>query len=189
MQNTRYKTQAYGPRQRMKDEFPSRTLDITRVTRVAAGGKHMSFRATVAVGDQKGRVGVGIGKGLDVAQAIEKATRAAKKHLFLIPLFSGTIPHQVRAKFGPSVVLLKPQRHGRGLVAGGVVRIMCELAGVKDLSAKFLSSTHNKVNNAMATMKAFQQLKSGIRNLQSETISHDNDQNPKPEPLQSTIAV
>lgn len=146
-------------RREQKNEIPTRTIDITRVTRVAAGGKHMSFRATVVIGDQKGKVGVGIGKGLDVAQAIEKATRAAKKNAFVVPIIEGTIPHQVRAKFGPSEVLLKPQRQGRGLVAGGVVRVICELGGIKDVSAKFLSSTHNTLNNAMVTMEALRKLR------------------------------
>ncbi|TSC56344.1 MAG: small subunit ribosomal protein S5 [Parcubacteria group bacterium Greene0714_21] len=142
-----------------RDEVPSRVLEITRVTRVAAGGKHMTFRVTVAVGDQKGKVGVGIGKGLDVAQAIEKATRAAKKNMIVVPIVDGTIPHQVKVKFGPSELLLKPQRQGRGLVAGGVVRVICELAGIKDISAKFLSSTNNKMNNAKVTMEALQMLR------------------------------
>lgn len=146
-------------RREQKGEFLSKAIDITRVTRVAAGGKHMTFRATVVIGDQKGKVGVGTGKGLDVAQAIEKATRAAKKRSFVIPMVNGTIPHQVKAKFGPAEVLLKPQRQGRGLVAGGVIRIICELGGVKDVSAKFLSSTHNKLNNAMVTIEALRKLK------------------------------
>lgn len=146
-------------RREKTDEFASKAIDITRVTRVAAGGKHLTFRATVVIGDGKGKVGVGIGKGLDVAQAIEKATRTAKKYAILVPIVQGTIPHQVQAKFGPSRVLLKPQRQGRGLVAGGVVRVISELAGIKDLSAKFLSSTHNKVNNAMVTMEALRKLK------------------------------
>ena len=154
-----------------KDEIPSKVLDITRVTRVAAGGKHMTFRATVAVGDQKGKVGMGIGKGLDVAQAIEKATKAAKKNSFMVPIVGGTIPHQVKEKFGPARVLLKPQRQGRGLVAGGVVRIICELAGIKDLSAKFLSSTHNKVNNAKVTMEALRKLRIKKPSIQHATAS------------------
>ena len=154
-----------------KDEIPSKAIDITRVTRVAAGGKHMTFRATVVVGDQKGKVGVGVGKGLDVAQAIEKATRAAKKNSFVIPIVEGTIPHQVRAKFGPSEVLLKPQRQGRGLVAGGVVRVICELGGIKDISAKFLSSTHNKLNNAMVTMEALRRLRIKKPPIQHATAS------------------
>ncbi len=142
-----------------QDGFDSKVIDIARVTRVAAGGKHMSFRAIVIGGDKKGRVGIGIGKGLDVAQAVEKATRQIKKHLITLPVVNDTIPHAVEAKFGPSQVILKPQLKGRGLVAGGPVRIICQMAGIKNISAKFISGTHNKLNNAMATFKALQKLK------------------------------
>ncbi len=145
--------------QKAKDEFDSKVIDIARVTRVAAGGKHLSFRAVVIGGDKKGRVGLGIGKGLDVAQAVEKATRQLKKNLISIPMVQDTIPHQVSAKFGPSEVILKPQLKGRGLVAGGAVRIICQMAGIKNISAKFTSGTHNKLNNALAAMKALQKLR------------------------------
>lgn len=141
-----------------KDEFDSKVIDIARVTRVAAGGKHMSFRAIVIGGDKKGRVGLGIGKGLDVAQAVEKATRQFRKNLITIPLLNETIPYEVHAKFGPSQVILKPQIKGRGLVAGGPVRVICQMAGIKNISSKFISGTHNKLNNALATLQALQKL-------------------------------
>lgn len=144
---------------RPKDEFDSKVIDIARVTRVAAGGKHMSFRAVVIGGDHKGRVGIGVGKGLDVSQAIEKATRQMKKRLIAVPIENETIPHEVYAKFGPSQIVLKPQVKGKGIVAGGPVRIICQMAGIKNISGKFVSSTHNKLNNAMAAMKALQSLK------------------------------
>ena len=156
-------------RQNKNDEFDSKVIDIARVTRVAAGGKHMSFRAIVIGGDKKGRCGIGIGKGLDVAQAVEKATRQIKKHLMAVPIVDGTIPHAVEAKFGPSEIILKPQLKGRGLVAGGPVRIICQMAGIKDISAKFISGTHNKLNNAMATFKALQKLKAKTYAITSDT--------------------
>ncbi|MFA5878384.1 MAG: 30S ribosomal protein S5 [Candidatus Staskawiczbacteria bacterium] len=142
-----------------KDEFDSKLLDLARVTRVTGGGKRLRFRAVVAVGDRKGRIGLGLDKGKDVSQAVEKATRRAKKNLITIVLKDNTIAHEVQAKYGPAVILLKPQMKGRGLVAGGVVRTICDLAGIKDISSKMLSRTKNKLNNAKATVMALQQIK------------------------------
>ena len=142
-----------------KDEFDSKLLDLARVTRVTGGGKRMTFRAVVAVGDKKGRVGLGVDKGRDVAQAVEKATRSAKKNLFTVVIKENTIPHEVFAKMGPARIMLKPQSKGRGLVAGGAVRTICELAGIKDVSAKILSRSKNKLNNARATIAALSKLK------------------------------
>jgi small subunit ribosomal protein S5 len=144
---------------KVKDEFDSKLLDLARVTRVTAGGKRLRFRAVVIVGDKKGKTGVGAAKGVDVVQSIEKATRVAKKNLISIPIEEGTIPHEVDAKFGAAKVVLKPQKKGRGLVAGGVVRIICTLAGIKNISSKILGRTGNKLNNAQATMSALRKLK------------------------------
>ncbi len=142
-----------------QDEFESKLLDLTRVTRVTAGGKQLRFRAIIVVGDRKGNIGLGVSKGLDVSQAIEKATRVAKKNLMVVPINKeGTIDHEVEAKFGPSIVLLKPQKKGKGLMAGGAVRTLCQLAGIQDISSKILSRTTNKLNNAKATIKAFELL-------------------------------
>lgn len=147
---------------RPKDEFTTKLLDLARVTRVTGGGKRMRFRAVVIAGDKKGKIGIGIDKGRDVSQAVEKATRKAKKNLVNVVIVEGTIPHEVRAKSGPAVIMLKPQRKGRGLVAGGAVRTICELAGIKNISSKILSGSKNKLNNARATMEALKQLKSKI---------------------------
>ena len=144
---------------RPKDEFDSKLLDLARVTRVTGGGKRMRFRAVVVVGDRKGRIGLGLDKGKDVSQAVEKATRRAKKNLITVAIKENTIPHQIQAKLGPSEILLKPQVKGRGLVAGGVVRTICELAGIKDVSSKILSRSKNKLNNARATIEALKKLK------------------------------
>lgn len=146
-------------RDRQKDEFQTKLLDLARVTRVTGGGKRMSFRAVVVAGDKKGKVGIGIDKGKDVSQAIEKATRRAKKDLVSVIIVDGTIPHEVEAKSGPAVILLKPQMKGRGLVAGGAVRTICDLAGIKNISSKILSGSKNKLNNARATMDALKKLK------------------------------
>ena len=147
-------------RDRQKDEFESKLLDLARVTRVTGGGKRMSFRAVVVAGDKKGKIGIGVDKGKDVSQAIEKATRRAKKNLVNVVITEGTIPYQVEAKAGPARILLKPQKKGRGLVAGGAVRTICELAGIKNISSKILSGSKNKLNNAIATMEALKKLKS-----------------------------
>ena len=148
-----------GGRDFKNDGFESKLLDLARVTRVTGGGKRMKFRAVVVAGDKKGKIGIGIDKGKDVSQSVEKATRAAKKNLFTVVIKDGTIPHQVIAKAGPSVIMLRPQMKGRGLVAGGSVRIICDLAGIKNVSSKILSGSKNKLNNARATMEALKKLK------------------------------
>ncbi|KKP42089.1 MAG: 30S ribosomal protein S5 [Parcubacteria group bacterium GW2011_GWA1_33_6] len=143
----------------VKDEYETKLLDLARVTRVTGGGKRMSFRAVVIAGDKKSKIGIGIDKGKDVSQAIEKATNRAKKNTINVVIVDGTIPHQVEAKSGSAVVMLKPQRKGRGLVAGGAVRTICDLAGIKNVSSKILSGSKNKLNNARATMEALRKLK------------------------------
>ncbi len=149
----------FGRDRGAKDEYETKLLDLARVTRVTGGGKRLRFRAVVIAGDKKSKIGIGIDKGRDVSQAIEKATSRAKKNLINIVIVDGTIPHQVEAKVGPARILLKPQRKGRGLVAGGAVRAICELAGIKNVSSKILSGSKNKLNNARATMEALKKLK------------------------------
>lgn len=144
---------------RPKDEFQTKLLDLARVTRVTGGGKRMKFRAVVVAGDKKGKIGIGIDKGRDVSQAVDKATRKAKANLISVVIVDGTIPHEVRAKSGPASILLRPQLKGRGLVAGGAVRTICDLAGIKNISSKILSGSKNKLNNARATMEALKKLK------------------------------
>lgn len=145
--------------EKKKEEFESKLLDLARVTRVTAGGRRLRFRAAMVIGDKKGRVGFGIAKGKDVAQAVEKATRKAKKNLITVPIEGETIPHPVEAKFGAARIMLKPQRKGRGLVAGGTIRVICTLAGIKNISSKIIGRTGSKINNAKATIKALKELK------------------------------
>lgn len=142
-----------------KSEFKERVLDLRRVTRVVAGGKRFRFRATVIIGDEKGRVGVGIAKGLDVAQSVDKAKSKAQKGLMKILLVDRTIPHEVTAKFSAAKVLIKPAKKGHGLKAGGAVRQVLLLAGVRDATAKCLGGTKNKLTNALATMEALKNIK------------------------------
>ena len=144
-----------------KEEFKEKVLDIRRVTRVVAGGKRFRFRITVIIGDEKGRVGVGVAKGLDVQNAIEKAKTAAKKNILVVNLKDGrTIPHEVFAKYSAARVLIKPAAAGRGLRAGGAVRSVLALAGIKDATAKCLGRTPNKLTNALAAVEALKKLKS-----------------------------
>jgi len=142
-----------------KEEFESKLLDLSRVERMTGGGRRLRFRAVIIYGNRRGKVGVGVAKGLDVAQAVEKATRLAKKNLVEIPIVDGTIPFEVSAKYGAARVLLRPQRKGRGLVAGGTVRVICSLAGIEDISSKVVSKSRNKLNNARAVLSAFKKLK------------------------------
>lgn len=141
-----------------KDEFEQRILDLARVTRVMAGGKRMRFRATVAVGDKKSKVGVGVGKGADVTIAVNKAVNDAKKKLITVSIINETIPHEIFKKHGASKLLFKPAKKGRGVIAGGVVRVILELSGIKNVTSKILG-TNNKINNAKATIEALKDLK------------------------------
>lgn len=151
-----------GPRrdrEERKDEFNEKTLDIRRVTRVVAGGKRFRFRVTLVVGDGKGRVGVGIAKGIDVASSIAKAKTVARRNLILIPLKGKTIPHEVEAKYSAARIRLRPAIEGHGLRAGGAARVVLSLAGIKDIVAKTLGRTPNKLTNALATIEALKKLK------------------------------
>lgn len=148
---------AYTPR--IKDEFKEKVLDLRRVTRVVAGGKRFRFRVTIVIGDERGRVAVGIAKGADVASAVAKAKMRAKKEIVTIELKDGrTIPHEVRAKYSAAEVLIKPSRPGHGLKAGGSVRFVLALAGIKDASAKCLGRTPNKLTNALAALEALKRI-------------------------------
>ena len=144
-------------------EFEQKTLDLSRVTRVTAGGKRMSFRATIVIGDKKGRVGLGVAKGADVQIAMDKAYRQAKKELFRVPLKDDTLPHAVEMKYGSVHLLLKPAPRGTGLKCGGAVRVLLELAGVPNAVSKILNSS-NKLNIAKATILAIRQLRTPSAN-------------------------
>jgi len=151
----------YRQKPTVRDEFKEKVLDLRRVTRVMAGGKRFRFRATVVIGDERGRVGVGVAKGLDVATAVNKAKIDAKKSMLTIALKDGrTIAHEVQAKYSAAKVLLRPALAGHGLRAGGAVRFVLALAGVKDATAKCLGRTPNKLTNALATIEALKELKS-----------------------------
>jgi small subunit ribosomal protein S5 len=139
-------------------EFEEKVIAIDRVARVVKGGRRFRFRATVVVGDGKGRVGVGVGKGSEVMTSIAKAVSRAKSQMITVPLKGNTIPHEIQVKFAGAHVLLKPASAGTGVIAGGAVRNVVEVAGIHDLLTKSLGSS-NKVNNAYATALALSQLR------------------------------
>lgn len=147
-----------GGRDQRDSEFDSALMDLARVTRVMRGGKRMRFRACIVVGDRKGRVGFAVMKGNDVQAAIAKATTKAKKHLVRVPIENGTIPHEILQKSSSARVLLRPAPKGHGIIAGGAVRSVLELAGVQNVVSKMLGS-NNKVNNVRATIEALASLK------------------------------
>ena len=146
------------PARREKPEFEQKMLDLARVTRVVKGGRRFRFRATLVIGNRKGKVGVGVAKGADVSDAIQKAFNDAKKSMVSIALVNGTIAHDVLAKYGSAKVMLKPGKEGRGLIAGGAVRAVTDLLGVRDIVSKSLGSS-NALNLARATIVALQMLK------------------------------
>lgn len=143
--------------QQEEKQYDERTLHIDRVARVVKGGRRFRFRALVVVGDRKHKVGVGTAKGADVTAAITKATEVAKKNLITVSLYKGTLPHEVEKKVSGAHILLKPASAGTGLIAGGVVRTILEVAGVKNALSKSLGST-NKTNTAYATIEALDSL-------------------------------
>ena len=140
-----------------KPDFDQKLLDLARVTRVVKGGRRFSFRASVVIGNRKGKVGFGVAKGSDVSNAIGKAVANAKKKMVVVRRTNTSIAYNVTKKFGAAKVLIKPAKEGRGIVAGGAMRAVIELAGIKDIVAKSLGSA-NKINVARATIAALEEL-------------------------------
>jgi len=138
-------------------QFDERVVHIDRVARVVKGGRRFRFRALVVVGDRKNRVGIGTAKGADVTAAVTKATEVAKKHFITVKLHNDTLPHEAEAKVSGARILLKPASAGTGLIAGGVVRVVLEVAGVRNVLSKSLGST-NKTNTAYATIAALESI-------------------------------
>ena len=153
-------TKTWKPKVREKPEFEQKLLDVARTARMVAGGRRFSFRVVVIIGNEKGKVGVGVAKGADVSMAVEKGVRQAKKEMIEIPITEdGSISYKVEAKYSAAKVMLKPAAKGRGVIAGGTIRAICNLAGIENITAKIIGRTNNKLNNARAIIKALQQLK------------------------------
>lgn len=140
-------------------KFEERVLLIRRVSKKTPGGNTISFSALVVVGDKKGKVGIGLGKGLEVPQAIKKAIRRAKKQLIKVPVYRTTLPHDVRIKYKSAEIILKPAPQGAGLKVGSVLRTILNLAGILNASGKILRS-RNKITNAYAVIEGLKKLKS-----------------------------
>ncbi len=161
-----------------RQEFEQKIADIRRVVRVMGGGRRFSFSVTMIIGDKKGRVGVGVGKSNDTSLAIDKATRDAKKHMITVNLTEdNSIAHDVKAKYGASVVEIRPAR-GKGLVAGASVRTVLELAGVTDVTSKVWSRSKNKINNSRAAINALKQLGTPAiktQNIPKTDVSKDKE--------------
>ena len=142
-----------------KLEMEERVVEIRRVTKVVKGGRNFRFAALVVVGDKDGHVGFGTGKAMEVPDAIRKAVEAAKKNLITVPIVGTTVPHRIQGKFGSGEVLIMPAKEGTGLVAGGAVRNILELAGFKNVVSKSLGA-RTKKNMAESTIKALKEQKS-----------------------------
>jgi small subunit ribosomal protein S5 len=140
-------------------QFKEEVISIRRVAKVVTGGKNLSFSVLVAVGDENGRVGIGKGKAREVPQAIKKAVENAKKNLIKVPIYKNTIPHYVIGHYGAGLVILRPASKGTGVIAGGAVRAIVRLAGIKDILTKSIRS-NNPYSMANATMEALKKLKS-----------------------------
>ena len=154
-------------------EFEERVVKINRVSKTVKGGRRMRFSALVVVGDKKGRVGFGMGKANEVPDAIKKAVEAAKKNVIRVPLVNGyrTIPHPIVGVYGAGEVMLRPATEGTGVIAGGAVRAVLELAGIEDILSKCIGS-RTPINMVHATMKALSELKTvnGVAKLREKKV-------------------
>lgn len=145
-------------RDRSSDELKEKVVKIGRVTKVVKGGRNFRFSALVVVGDEKGNVGAGMGKSIEIPDAIRKGIDQAKRNMIKIPIVDTTIPHEIIGKYGAAKVLIKPAAPGTGVIAGGAVRAVLELAGVKDVRAKCLGS-NNAINIVKATLAGLSEMR------------------------------
>lgn len=153
-------------------DIKEKVIEIRRVTKVVKGGRNFRFAALVVVGDENGHVGIGTGKAMEVPDAIKKAIEQAKNNLIEVPVVGTTVPHEIKGHFGSGKVLIMPAKEGTGVIAGGPVRSVLELAGLKDVRGKSLGS-NNARNMVNATLDALKQLKTveEIAALRGKTVA------------------
>lgn len=178
----------FNRRNNKKPEFDQKLLDLARVVRVVKGGRRFSFRATMIIGNRKGKVGLGVAKGSDVSGAINKAVEDAKKNMIIVKRLDSTISYRVDKTFCGAQVMIKPAKEGKGIVAGGAMRLIFELAGIRNITGKSLGSS-NKINVAKATFKALDELegkKVGMPKIKPENskakIKKNEEKEKKEEP-------
>lgn len=159
--------------EKLPKEFEERVVQVARVSRVVKGGKKLSFRSVVVVGNRKGKVGIGIGKAAEVSEAVRKAIDQAKRHVFEVPIINDTIPHRIDLKWKAVHLFLGPAAPGSGVIAGGPVRTVLELAGIKNVLSKLTKST-NALNSVMATFEALRQLRTAdeVAALRDRIVVH-----------------
>ena len=153
------------------NEFQEKLVSVNRVVKVVKGGRNFRFAALVVVGDGKGRVGAGIGKAVEIPEAIRKGVEKAKKSLITVPIVGTTIPHQATGYFGTGKVVLLPAEEGSGVIAGGAARAVLELAGVRDIRTKSFG-TNNPINTVKATLEGLRQLRSAeqVARMRGKTV-------------------
>jgi small subunit ribosomal protein S5 len=171
---TTKKTKKNFKRDKRDQEFEQKIVDLARVTRVMAGGKRMKFRATIVIGDKKGRVGIGTGKGADVTVAISKAANVAQKNIIQTPIVNGTIPCEIKKKFGAAVIYLRSAKPGTGVIAGSSVRTVLELSGLQDVVGKIYGSK-NKINNVKATINALKDLEKMVDRRKKQNAKKEDN--------------
>ena len=152
-------------------EFKEKLVAVNRVSKTVKGGRNMRFSALIVIGDEKGRVGMGMGKAVEIPEAIRKAVEDAKKHLVTVPIVGTTIPHEVIGKYGTGKVVLMPAPEGSGVIAGGPVRAVLEAVGIKNIVTKSIGS-NNKINMVRATLAGLSQLRSAeqVAKLRGKTV-------------------
>ena len=153
-----------------RSEFEEQVVHIDRISRTVAGGRRIRFRAAVVVGNRNGKVGIGVAKASEVILAVQKAITSAKKRLVVVPIVNDTIPYEIESQYGAAKVLLKPASQGTGIIAGGAVRAIASLAGIKNLLSKILGS-QNQINNLRATIKALREFQADNNKIQLRTES------------------
>jgi len=175
---------------KQKPEFEERVVEISRVSRVVKGGRRIRFRILVVIGNQRGKIGYGIAKANEVSVGIKKAVNQAKKKMIEVPIVNGTIPYQVVQELGSAKIFLKPASQGTSIVAGGVIRVIAELAGIKNLLSKVIG-TQNKVNNVKAVFEAFKNFDPDkveiIKNRYAESKKVEIEKNSTPKVVEEKI--